>query len=191
MAEIQKSQVEKERKKETLQHEFLLQHVKYIQKTHRRVCIENPESSALWTESRLADVNLFTHRFAQCAHSDLKDGHRVQKKTIIKANFALKNNVKPCQCLLGHDVLEGLQTSKAAAFPYLLCKNLVKDMLTVTDDGSCILPPHYDILPVRTMEKVLADAEHDLRPGSIRTDICNALFVKIGILLRRLCDITS
>ena len=141
---------------------FIRKNVSSKHKHKRLFLVENPQSSAIWRESELKNLNLnIENDFSQCAHSTLSDGQRSQKWTRIKSNFKLKSVLKPCKCKNGHRILTGKNTSRAAAFSDGLCESLVDDCLNAMTAEECY--------PVRKHDELLYDAQEQLRPGRIKT----------------------
>ena len=89
----EKTRYERDKEKQMLQR--LVDFTLYLNHYGRLVCIENPASSALWSESPLASLKQSSLEyviFAQCAHSDKPDGQRHLKETILCTNFPMENN---------------------------------------------------------------------------------------------------
>ena len=101
--------------------------------------IEHPKNSAIWTQSPLStlDSDPRSHRNPcdQCAQGAKNEhGTPVEKGTLFKASFRLRNTATPCRCVRPHAWLEGTsnganRTSLAKIYPDCLCHRLLKDIM--------------------------------------------------------------
>ena len=121
--------------------EFLARHARSLLRERRHLLIENPRTSALWTDSPIAALVGFD-RFAdfscdisQCAFSPSPDGERHKKQTRLLSSFLLTKTNQQCRCRLGHLQLQGYdpverkqRTAAAALFPRKLCTAICADV---------------------------------------------------------------
>ena len=102
--------------------------------------LEQPWSSAMWTESVLATLQYDLHgirprqRCDQCCFGAVDERHLpIQKATGFQANMSLRTVAKRCRGhATGHGELQssyqGISRTKAAAvYPHQLCRALIKD----------------------------------------------------------------
>ena len=128
---------------------FGAQHILKIHQCSRRWLVENPDGSALFTESpiRLIDDLVYNdktgtqdeccQKTAMCSFSPLPDGKRSRKLTKLKSNIRLRHCIKKCRCLSGHIELKGphpttglTMTAMAALYHYKFCVALCKDIVS-------------------------------------------------------------
>ena len=84
---------------------FLTGHALAVVEDKRGVLVENPRTSALWTESAFNALNYVaafeehSQITCQCGYTpQVPDGERHRKETMLKASFPLRRSIKKCFC---------------------------------------------------------------------------------------------
>ena len=159
-----------ERNKEEQMLQFLVKHCHMLEASERLALVENPKTSDIWTDAPLKDLQFEEYELSQCAHSELPDGKRSRKETIIKANFPLTRTATGCTCAEEHVVLRGKLTSEAAAFSQGLCDSLIQDLEDATATDGVEYPwQTHPTKRVRTADDLAKEAALKLTPGGLHT----------------------